>query len=208
MVLGQVGEDEHGETSSLEPSLRRRHRGRLHHAGAIPLHEHLAEEALQVDRLRGVETDLAHVRADPTFDVGEEPGLLTRGGEDRPEQVGGRRLAVRARDRGNGQQCRGIVEELHRGPRHRCAHAGHDQLRRIDLEPALDHERDRPLLERLDRKIVAVRLRARDAKEEGAALHLPRVVRQLADLEGTVSNDVGRSERCDEPLQLHFAAQV
>ena len=74
MVLGQVGEDEHGETSSLEPSLRRRHRGRLHHAGAIPLPEHLAEEALQVDRLRGVETDLAHVRADPTFDVGEEPG--------------------------------------------------------------------------------------------------------------------------------------
>ena len=55
---------------------------------------------------------------------------------------------------------------------------------------------------------MAVSLLAPDAEEQGVARHLPRVVRQLADLEGTVSNDVGRSKRCDEPLQLHFAAQV
>ena len=58
------------------------------------------------------------------------------------------------------------------------------------------------------RKVMAVRPGSGDAEEQGVARHLPRVVRQLADLESTASNDAGRSERCDEPLQLHIADQV
>jgi hypothetical protein len=55
---------------------------------------------------------------------------------------------------------------------------------------------------------VPVEPRSGDAEEERVARHLPRVVRQLADLDGTASNDVGRSQRSDEPLQLHVADQV
>ena len=72
----------------------------------------------------------------------------------------------------------------------------------------LDDERHRPSLDRGRGEIMAVGLRSRDAEEKCAARHLPRVVRQLADLGSTASNDVGRSKRCDEPLQLHIAGQV
>ena len=40
------------------------------------------------------------------------------------------------------------------------------------------------------------------------AVSAPFATRQLADLGSTASNDVGRSQRCDEPLQLHIAGQV
>ena len=87
-------------------------------------------------------------------------------------------------------------------------YARDDELPNAEREPALDDERDRPACDRLSREVVAVSPGAWDAKEKGVARNLPRVVRQLADLEGTASNDVGRSERCDEPLQLHIAGQV
>ena len=174
----------------------------------MPCVEHLAEEALQVDRLGRVETDLAHLGPHAPLDVGEQSGLLTGGREDRPEQVRGRRLPVGPGDRRDGQPCGRVAEELDRRPRHRRTNTRHDQLRSLELEPALHDERCRSPLEGLGREVVAVRPRARDAEEQGVARHLPRVVCQLADLEGTVSDDVGRSERCDEPLQLHFAAQV
>ena len=145
VVLRQVGEDEDREARSLEPALGRRHRGRFHHAGAIALVEHLAEETLQVDRLGRVETDLAHLGAHAPLDVGQQPRLLTGGREDRPEQIGGRRLAVGAGDRRDRQPCGRVAEELDRSPRHRRTNTRHDQLRSVELEPALDHERCRSL---------------------------------------------------------------
>ena len=75
-------------------------------------------------------------------------------------------------------------------------------------ESAVDDEPNRPALHGIGREIVAVGGRPADAEEERAARNLPCVVRQVADLDGSASNDVGRSERSDEPLQLHIADQV
>ena len=72
----------------------------------------------------------------------------------------------------------------------------------------LDDERGGAVRDGLRREVVPVRGLAGDTKEERAARHLPCVVRQVADLDGSASNDVGRSERSDEPLQLHIADQV
>ena len=208
VILGQVREDEDREARPLQPSLRRRHRRRLHHADAIPRSEHLAEEALQVDRLRCVEADLAHVVTDSPLDVGQQARLLPGRGENRRQEIRSRRLPVRARDRRDRQLGRRVSEELDSRERHRGPHARHDQLWDFEVEWPLDDERDRPLLDRCRSEVVAVCPRSRDAEKQRVAQHLPRVVRQLADLGSTASNDVGRSQRCDEPLQLHIAGQV
>ena len=136
------------------------------------------------------------------------PGGVAGGFEDRPQQVRGRGLAVRASDRRHAKLGGGIAEELDRPVRHRGADARHHDLRDIDLQPAFDDERRGAASHCIGSEIVPVDGRARDAKEQGAARNLPCVVRQLADLDGSASNDVGRSERSDEPLQLHIAGQV
>ena len=41
-----------------------------------------------------------------------------------------------------------------------------------------------------------------------ARRHLARVVGELANLDGSAPNDLGRAERGDEPLQLHLASGV
>ena len=165
--------------------------------------EHLPEEPLQVDRLRGVEAHAARLRSDAALDVRQQARPPAGGLQDRPEEVRGRRLAVCPGDRGDGQVGRRVVEELDRRAWHRHAGALDDELGNIQVEPPFDHERHRSARDRLRCEIVAVGPGAGDAKEQGVARHLPRVVRQLADLEGDVPNDVGRSERCRKPLQLH-----
>ena len=63
--------------------------------------EHLAEEPLQVDRLRRRPLDAAALAADPRLDRPDEARPAAGGGEDREEQHRRRRLAVRAGDAGD-----------------------------------------------------------------------------------------------------------
>ena len=166
VVLRQVREHEHREPCSFEPALRGCHRRRLHHAGAVAAVEHLAEQPLQVDRLGRVQPDLAHLVADPAFDVRQEPRFLPRRCQHRREQIGRGRLAVRAGDRRDRKLCRRIAEELDRSARHGRAHVRHDELRHVDVEDPLHDERCRPVLHRRTCEVVAVRPCSGDAEEE------------------------------------------
>ena len=64
VVLRQVREDEHAEARAGEPSLRAADRRRLHRARTVAGVEHLAEQALEVDRLGRVQPDRPLLPAD------------------------------------------------------------------------------------------------------------------------------------------------
>ena len=75
VVLAEVREDEDGEANAVEPVELRRVRRRLHRARAVAGVEHLAERALQVDRLRRRAHDTAPLAADTRLHGAEQPGL-------------------------------------------------------------------------------------------------------------------------------------
>ena len=97
VVLGQVREDERREAHAVEPAELRAVRGRLHRAAAVTAVEHLAEAALEVDRLRRRPEGRTALAADPALDRAEQAGPPAARGEDRVEQERGRGLPVRAR---------------------------------------------------------------------------------------------------------------
>ena len=208
MVLAQVREDEDREARAVETPFCRRDRRRFHHAHVVAGSDHLAEQALQVDRLGRVEGRRADLVSDAALDTAEQPRVSSCRLEDRPEQKRGRRLSARAGDTDDLELAGRIAEELDGGPRHRLAHARDDELKRVDLEPALDDERGGSCRKRCPGEVVPVRLRTRNAEEERARHDLVGVVCELADLEGSAPNDLGRAERGDEPLQLHLASGV
>ena len=146
--------------------------------------------------------------ADAAFDVREQAGAPAVRFEDRAQEERRSRLAVRARDPGNLQLGRRVVEELDRRPGHRLPHAGNDDLRDVDREPAFDDQGRSASADRGGSVVVPVDASAGNAEEERAVGHGTRVVRELADLDGSAPNDLGRAERGDEPLQLHLASGV
>src|SRR6185503_5160623 len=72
VVLAQVREDEHVETNSIETSQCRAVRARLDSRTEIASVQHLAEEALQIDRLRSRERRRASLASDLPFDRPDE----------------------------------------------------------------------------------------------------------------------------------------
>ena len=121
MVLRQVREDEHGEVRAREPSLDLRDRRRLHHTAVVTPVDHLAEEALEVDRLRRVETGRPLPSGHEPLDVRQQPRPASRGLEDRVQQECRRRLAVRAGHARDIELVRRLAEEERRRRRHRGA---------------------------------------------------------------------------------------
>src|SRR5207302_1245506 len=98
VVLAQVREDERREPHPVEAAELRSVRGRLHRAAAVAGVEHLAESALDVDRLGGRTDRGAALASHAALDRAEQAGAAAGGGEDRVEQERGRRLPVRAGD--------------------------------------------------------------------------------------------------------------
>ena len=129
-----------------------------------------------------VEPGRPAVVADAALDVAEQAraqaGLL----EDRVQQEGGRRLAVRTGHAGDGKLVRGVAEELGRDDRHGGAHGLDHELRGVYAHRALDDECDGARGERFGRKVVAVHLRSRDGEEERTRPDRARVVGEVGDL--------------------------
>src|SRR5207253_1721323 len=96
VVLAQVREDERGESHPVEAAELRSVRGRLHRTAAVAGVEHLAEGALEVDRLRGRADRGPAFASDAALDRAEQAGTTAGGCEDRIEQERGRRFPVRA----------------------------------------------------------------------------------------------------------------
>ena len=97
-----------------------------------------------------------------------------------------------------------LTEEDVRRYGHRRARILDDQLGNIDVEHPLHHECRGTPLDRLPGKIVAVDLRARDAEEQRALGHSPRVVGEVADHDRRPgSGHLARGERPDQGVEIH-----
>ena len=166
VVLAQVREHERVEADAVEPSERRSVRARLHRGAAVAGVEHLAEEALQVDRLRRRERRWASLASDLPLDGAHETRLPTRGVEDRAEQERRRRLPVRPGHACELELLRRLAEEDVRSDGHRLASRRNEELRHVDVEQALDHDGCRAALDRLPRKVVPVDALSPNAEEE------------------------------------------
>ena len=130
--------------------------------------DHLAEEALEVDRLGRVEPGRPRLAADAPLDVRQQPGLAAGGLEDRVEQERGRRLPVRAGDAGDASSADGSPKKSVGGDRHRRPRVRDDELRQVDRDGMLDDERGRAQRRRGRRERVPVGVAPAHAEEERA----------------------------------------
>ena len=191
------------EPDPVETAQRRAVRGRLHRAAAIARVEHLAEEPLEVDRLRGRPGGGAPLAVDTSLDRPQQSRPAPGRRQHRVEEERRRRLARRARDAGDGQLLGRPPKELVRDHRHRGTRVGDDELRYRYVERVLDDERDRTVPDRLRGEIVAVGALARDAEEERPGIGGSCVVRQIVDRRVGAPDDFRRREHGDQPLQVH-----
>ena len=122
VILGQVGEDRDGEVDRVGAVQRERVRGDLDRACSVAPVEHLAECALQIDRLGRRALHLALDAADHALDGPQQAGLASAGLEQRSDQERGRRLAVGPRHADRLQARGRIAVERRRRGRHRGAH--------------------------------------------------------------------------------------
>ena len=204
MILGQVREDERVEADAIEPVQHRGVRGGLERDAAIPGVEHLAEGALQVDRLGRRPHDRPRLPSDPALDGAEQARAAAGGRQDRVQQVCRRRLAVRAGDAGDLELARRLPEEDVRGGGHRGARRQHDELRNLWLDRPLDDENGGAALDRLGGEVVSVRVLAGNAEERRAGGDGTRVVGEVPHLDGVgAAEDRLRCERGNEALELH-----
>src|SRR5437763_13518069 len=205
VVLGQVREDETREAGAVEALELRRVRGGLHRAAAVPDCQHRPERALQVDRLRSRSHGGLRLAADARLDRREERRALAGLLEYAIEEVGRRRLAVRTGHPGDEQVPRRISEEGDRRHGHRRAGVVDDELGHIELERSLAYERYRATVDRGRREVVSVGAQPGDAEEQRAGRRLTGVIDKVAYLRRSAPHHLPRSERRDEPLQLHAA---
>ena len=131
-------------------------RRRFERDAAIPGVEHLAKRALEVDRLRRRADDRPHLSTDAALDRAEETRLPAGGLQHGVQEVRGGRLPARSRDAGDLELARRLPEERIGGGRHRSPGRRHDELRDLRLHGMLDDERDRAILDRLNREVMPV----------------------------------------------------
>src|SRR5439155_21874730 len=189
VVLAQVREDERRESHPVEAAELRSVRGRLHRAAAVAGVEHLAEGALDVDRLGGRTDRGTALAPDAALDRAEQPGTAAGGGKDRVEQERGRRLPVRAGDARDLQLLARPAEELLGEGRHGAANIGDDELWDVEVDRALDDQRYGAVRDGVRSEVVPVGARARDAEEQRAGPGRAGVVGEVADLHGGASQD-------------------
>ena len=110
------------------------------------------------------------------------------------QQERGRRLAVRAGDRGDLELVGRPPEELARRDSHRRPHVGDHGLRYARRDRMLDDQRRSACLHCLIGKVVPVDGRTRNAEEQRAGLHRTRVIGEVRNLDGRFADDLGWSE--------------
>ena len=168
MVLAQVREDERVEADAVEPPERRAVRRRLERDAAVARVEHLAEEPLEIDRLRRRERRRAPLAADDPL--------------DRPDQARPAPAASRIACSRNAVVVLPFVpvtpatsSSFVGSPKNTSAAtaiaaraSSDDELRNVDVERPLDDERGRAALDRLPGEVVPVDALARNAEEERA----------------------------------------
>ena len=154
--------------------------------------------ALEVDRLGVVRTRRPSLAADPALDRPEQTRPASGGRQDRVEQEGRRRLAVRARDPGD-------LKLLGRVPKNSSAaiamaarasattSCGTPSSSGLSTTSATA-----PFATASAREVVPVRARAGDAEEERARVAAAGVVGEVCDLDWSASHDVHGRERRDE----------
>src|SRR5204863_1653713 len=190
VLLAEVGEREGGEADAFEPAQLGAVRGRFERTASVAGVEHLAEGALQIDRLGCRPDRWTSLAADAAFDRAEQPRTPPGRGQDRMEKEGGRRLPVRPRDAGNLELPRRFAEEDDGRLGHRPPGVRDDDLRDVELERPLDDERGRPPLHSVTRERVTVVALAGHAEEERPGPDGARVVGEVGDLDRSAVDDV------------------
>ena len=203
VVLAQVRERERVEADTVEAAIVRAVGRGLEDDGLVPGVDHLPEQPLQVDRLRGRVRRGPPDAADDPLDGSDHRGRPPVRLEDRAEQMGGRRLAVRPGDPGHGQPLGRDAEEHVGGDRHRRTRGLDDELRHRDVDRALDDERDGTGRDGVRRQVVPVGTGPGHAEEERVVAHAAGVVREVEDLDGPSPDHVTRRERADQRVELH-----
>ena len=184
VILAQVREDEDGEADPEQALQRGAVGGGLHGGASVSGVEHLAQEALDVDRLGGRPHRGAPLAADPVLDGAEETRAPAGRGKDGEEEKRGRRLPVRSRDPGDLELARRVAEEGVGRKGHRLAGVRDDELRHRQVELALDDQCGGAVGDGLRCVVVPVRLHPGDADEESPRSHAPCVVGQVGDVDG------------------------
>ena len=203
VILAQVREHEDVEAHAVETPQCGPVRACLDGCTPVARAQHLAEQALEVDRLWRRERRRPPLAAHVPLDRSDETRAAARGIEDRAQQKRCRRLSVRARHASELELLRRLAEERVGRDRHRLAHGRDEELWDINLEQSLDHDRGRPPLDCLPGEIVAVDARARHAEEQRALTHTSRVVGEVADLDRPTPGHLARRESPDQGVELH-----
>ena len=116
VVLREVGEHRRGDVDPVRAACSSSACEEISIAHATsPRVEHLAERALEVDRLRRRAHDRPLLAADDRLDRAEQPARRARALEQRAGEERGRGLAVGAGDPGDAQRRRRIAVEARRG---------------------------------------------------------------------------------------------
>ena len=205
MVVAEVREDEHRESDAVEAVEDGRVRRGFHRARPVARVEHLAEQPLQVDRLRRRPHDTSSLAAHACLDRPEQPRAPAGSGENREEEEARRRLAARAGDADDLELAGRLAEEHVRCGRHRSAGVRNHDLRHRQRELTLYDERHRPRLDRSAGEVVPVGVLARHGEEECSGGDSASVVREIPYLDRRASEHLRRLERSDEALQVHPA---
>ena len=176
---------------AAHPILREGVRRDLHRDGRHAAVAHDGEQAMEVGCL-GRRTGERHRFAGDARAGGADHTRHPAGRpEDRLQQVGRRRLAVRAGDADRRERVGGAAEHHRRHRAHRPAHGRHQYLRGVQVEPPLHHEGDGPPLEGGSRVVVPVGDGPADAEEQGAGLDLAVVEGGVADEDAVALADLG-----------------
>ena len=131
------------------------------------------------------------------------PVAAARGLEDRADERGRGRLAVRSRHARHLEAFTRAPEELVGRDRHRRADVLDDELWHGDVDRSRDDERHGASTDGFGGQVVTVRPAAADAEEERARRHATRVVCEVADLDRSAPDHVLRRHRADQRVELH-----
>ena len=206
VILREVREDERVEADAVEPVEHRAVGRGLDRDAPVAGVEHLAEEALEVDRLgRRVRGGPGRASDDP-LDGADEPGRAAGGGEHRAQQERGGRLPVRARHAGDLERARRLAEEDVGGDGHRGARVLDEELRHVELERPLDDEGGGAGRHRARREVVPVGTRSGNAEEHRAGRDAIGVVGEVGDLDGSAGAALARGEHARQVVEVHGSA--
>ncbi len=203
VVAGQVGEDERLEGDAGRALERQGVRRGLHDTRQVAAFDHLAKQALQLERIGRGELRIPFDAGDAVDHGAQKSRAQARGRKDRRQQVRGRRLAVGAGDGGDPQLAGRVAEEARRDECHGVPRTRHQDLGDRQRERALADERHGPGGERLGGEVVAVGLQSGDAEEQRSGSHVASVAGKRSDLDVWIAVDATTVKSGGESGYVH-----